>query len=593
MRYGGLFRIRRRYILLVLFSVLVFVASGALILDVMSDGARRDAGEYALANLRSVAAVVDEFARNAEYVLTPILGDPAFASLARDLGFMKPVASYPDYQRMKRLEEVFRSNYIGSRSVSSISYYDFGADLMLDASSYLHVLPQADVRASAWYRNYARAGAGAVWTLGSLPGSGEAVLSSYREVRRFDGGWIDAGVLSVNIKQAEIVDIVRRITRDMTGSMAVIDVLGQVVAAAGAAGPEAAGAVLAAVAAAPAGEARPVEPEAGRFLAVRFDSEATGLRFVGLLAYRDVGSFLPLVSAYIGFSYLALFLALGFLAFSAYRNFYSPLRRLSDGMQEVAAGDFSVRIPAVRKDEIGPVFEAFNDMAAKLKRLIDDNYVIELQRRDARMKMMLSQMNEHFLYNTLDCIHWLARKHGVAEIADVVFALSRFYSLSLSDGRDEVRVAEAAEIIGNYLDILLVRKPDDFAYSCAVDEAVRDLYVLKYLFQPLVENAFIHGVSELEAPGCIEVSFRAEDGRLRFAVRDNGRGMPAERLAELRAVLARGPAAEGEAFALRLVDSQIKLFYGQDYGLRIDSREGEGTTAAIELPLAALADRHV
>jgi sensor histidine kinase YesM len=270
------------------------------------------------------------------------------------------------------------------------------------------------------------------------------------------------------------------------------------------------------------------------------------------------------------------------------------LNKLAEGMREFSRGNFAVRIESRKEDEVAQTFRVFNDMVSKLKRLIDDNYLIKLEQKDARMKMMLSQMNEHFLYNTLDCIHWLARKHGVDEIAEVVFSLSRFYSLSLSDGKDEVRVSEAAEIIENYLKILLVRKPEDFTYSIAVDEPVRDLRVLKFLFQPLVENAFIHGVSELGKVGRIDISFRAEGERLRFSVADNGAGMSPERLAAVTAAMEGDGSEEGEtAFALRNVNAQIMLFYGDECRLRLHSREGEGTEATFWLPLERLRADHV
>ena len=154
--------------------------------------------------------------------------------------------------------------------------------------------------------------------------------------------------------------------------------------------------------------------------------------------------------------------------------------------------------------------------------------------------MVLSQLNEHFLYNTLDCIHWLAR-NDVSEISDVVFSLSRFYSLSLSNGRDVIPVREIIGIIRSYMDIQLVRRPDGFRYQCSVDASLEELLVLKYLFQPLVENAVIHGLADTTSDGLVDISFTRVGDSLRFQVTDNGKGIAPERLTAIRADL------EGEA----------------------------------------------
>ncbi len=569
----GLFRIRTRYLFLVLFSIMVFLASGYLVLRSFQAEAEKNAAEYMLGNLRSVSTIVDEIANDVEFVFTPLLGDPDFLNQASDLGFLNPVRTYEDYLRMKKLEGFFKANYLSNRYISSISYFDIRSGLMLDASSYLHFPSSANARSSEWYANFEKTGASPVWTMNSLYGENERVLSSYRVIRGFDGAWRDLAVVSINIRFQDLADIIGRTTQGMAGSIVVMDALGKVIVDGGNAGTP--------------------SQAAGRFSEVPYVSSRTGLRFVGLLPLKRVSSFLPQLTGYIAYSYLALLLVVILLAATSYRSFYRPLSQLSEGMREFSRGNFAVRIESRKDGEVALLFRSFNDMVSKLKRLIDDNYLIKLEQKDARMKMMLSQMNEHFLYNTLDCIHWLARKHKVDEIADVVFALSRFYSLSLSDGRDEISVADVAESIENYLKILLVRKPDDFAYSLEVEEQVRDLRVLKFHFQPLVENAFIHGVSELDKPGRIDIEFRAEGDCLRFCIRDNGAGMSPGRLAAVTAAIGGEPSERGGAFALCNIDAQITLFYGEEYRLELRSAEGEGTEATFRLPMVKLRGDHV
>jgi hypothetical protein len=177
----GLFRIRTRYLFLVLFSILVFLASGYLVLRSISAEAEKNAAEYMLGNLRSVSTIVDELAKNVEFVFTPLLGDPDFLNQASDLGFLNPVRTYVDYLRMKKLESFFKASYLSNRYISSISYFDIHSGLMLDASSYLHFPSGANARSSEWYANFEKTGARPVWTMNSLYGENERVLSRDRK----------------------------------------------------------------------------------------------------------------------------------------------------------------------------------------------------------------------------------------------------------------------------------------------------------------------------------------------------------------------------------------------------------------------------
>jgi sensor histidine kinase YesM len=385
----GLFRIRTRYLFLVLFSILVFLASGYLVLRSISAEAEKNAAEYMLGNLRSVSTIVDEIANNVEFVFTPLLGDPDFLNQASDLGFLNPVRTYEDYLRMKKLEGFFKASYLSNRYISSISYFDIRSGLMLDASSYLHFPSAANARSSEWYANFEKAGASPVWTMNSLYGEDERVLSSYRVIRGFNGAWRDLAVVSINIRSRDIADIIGRTTQGMAGSLVVLDALGNLIVDSGSAGPEDLAKIVDA-GAGHSGEGRLGAPgtlvlAAGDFRAVPYVSSRTGLRFVGLLPLKRVTSFLPQLTAYIAYSYLALLLVVIFLAATSYRSFYRPLSQLSEGMREFSRGNFSIRIESRKDDEIALLFRTFNDMVSKLKRLIDDNYLIKLEQKDARM----------------------------------------------------------------------------------------------------------------------------------------------------------------------------------------------------------------
>jgi len=264
---------------------------------------------------------------------------------------------------------------------------------------------------------------------------------------------------------------------------------------------------------------------------------------------------------------------------------HRPLHKMIRAMRKARDGEFDVRIADSRQDEFGYLFNHFNEMVARIKELIDELYVQKLLKQDLQLKMLGSQINAHFLYNTLDSVHWIARIHKVDDISAMVFGLSRYFRLSLSEGRDEVSVGEVVQLLDSYILIQKIRYRDKFTMSLEADESLKDARVLKYIFQPIVENAIYHGLEKKEGEGRLDVRFEKRDDLLLFAVEDDGAGIEPGRLAELRALLS-GPETGGEGhFALRNINAQIKILYGPDYGIEVDSALGKGTRVVMTIPL--------
>lgn len=200
--------------------------------------------------------------------------------------------------------------------------------------------------------------------------------------------------------------------------------------------------------------------------------------------------------------------------------------------------------------------------------------------------MLQEQINPHFLYNTLDNIIWLAEANETDQVVTMVSSLSNFFRTTLSGGRDYVTVKEEEEHIRSYLEIQQFRYRDILEYQIHIPEEMYYYEILKLTLQPLVENALYHGIKNKRGMGHISVSGELAGEHLIFTVQDDGIGMTEERLEELRGIIAgevKDDKKEG-GFGLFNVSQRIKLNYGAEYGLEIESTYKEGTTIRVIIP---------
>lgn len=270
-----------------------------------------------------------------------------------------------------------------------------------------------------------------------------------------------------------------------------------------------------------------------------------------------------------------------------YTQIIRPMRVISGKMRQAERGDLSVRIHFRQRDELGYVGHRFNVLLEKLQHLIQENYETRMLKNEFELKFIQTQLKEHFIYNTLDSIHWIADKHHVPQISSIIFSLSHFFRLTLNHGQDMVTVREAQEILNCYLFLMNIRMDNLIHFSISVEPGLEDEQVVKYPFQPVVENAFQHGIRE-RSQGHIRIAMTREDARhIRYFVEDDGIGMSPERLEEVRyAILHHATRdARDDCFALINIDRQLKMYFGEDYSFEIDSKKDEGTRVTMVFPL--------
>jgi two-component system sensor histidine kinase YesM len=267
-----------------------------------------------------------------------------------------------------------------------------------------------------------------------------------------------------------------------------------------------------------------------------------------------------------------------------------PLRLMTQAMLRVEQGDLGVRVPAATMgDELGRLSRVFNTMLDSVEHLVTQVYEAQLREKDAQLLALQTQINPHFLFNTLNSIRALSRKQHADAVAAMAESLAEIFRYSMSNWNEPVPLHEELDHVANYVTIQRARFGDRFTFDCAVPPELMDALVVKLSIQPLIENAIAHGLDRRRAGLCIVVSASLQGAQLCLEVADTGFGIDAQTLAQLVESLARPVAAAqlpraDVGIGLVNIDRRIKLLFGEQYGVVIRVTENVGTTVSLHLP---------
>lgn len=263
-----------------------------------------------------------------------------------------------------------------------------------------------------------------------------------------------------------------------------------------------------------------------------------------------------------------------------------PIQKLCEVTRLAGRGDFAVRAQEESDDELAVLSASFNRMVEKIGHLVDDIRGEQINLRVTELKLLQAQINPHFLYNTLDAIIWLAEAGEKEHVVMMVSSLSDFFRTTLSKGRDYISIQEEEAHIRSYLQIQQFRYRDILEYDIRIPEELYQYQILKLTLQPLVENALYHGIKYKRGMGRILVTGEFEAGSLLFTVHDDGIGMDRRRLEHVQRLIKGELKDENEpsGFGLFNVEQRIRLNYGQEYGLEIESEYGEWTKVKVRIP---------
>lgn len=261
--------------------------------------------------------------------------------------------------------------------------------------------------------------------------------------------------------------------------------------------------------------------------------------------------------------------------------------RLTSRMKQVKKGEL-ISLPSSiiqGKDEIGELTSTYNYMIHAMEDLIEKEYLLGQETKNAELKILQAQINPHFLYNTLDMIQWFAEEGMLSQIEESVSSLATFYRLSLSNGKEFISLREEMEHVRSYIRLQKLRFPDTFLYEEELDEGLLDYLLPKTTLQPLVENAITHGLQESKRiPGHLLIKIEKEEGKnIRISILDDGAGMKKPP----RTTPNGGTSREnsGHGFGIPNVSSRLTLLYGPGYGVVFEQNIPEGTIAIVRIPI--------
>ena len=309
----------------------------------------------------------------------------------------------------------------------------------------------------------------------------------------------------------------------------------------------------------------------------------TGWKIVGVSYMDEISAAIKDIGSFVSWSF-----AFGIMFFLIISTLVSakiskPIIQLEQSMKLVEEGNFDINIDVQGEAEVVQLSKTFNMMVAKIRYLMNQILLEQEAKRKSELDALQSQINPHFLYNTLDSIVWMAENEKSEDVITMVTALARLFRISISKGKNIIGVQQEIEHARNYLIIQKTRYKNKFEFNINVDAKVAQYRTLKLILQPIIENAIYHGIEYMVDKGVINISVGVEEEKLLFKITDNGLGMPK---AVVDSLLSKElKSSKGSGVGVKNVHERIQLCFGKEYGIEIESEIEMGTTVKLWLPL--------
>ena len=493
--------------------------------------------------------------------------------------YAQVVAAYRSYTTLNEYEDYY------SGTISSISIY-----LDNDTFTGNSQLAQAteEVQQSKWYQQAVADQGRARWWYLQNPSDGRNYLTLVRLIRTKSGEMVGVAALRMNLEALE--------NQFAQYPSELYILLGEQVVLTNQSSLNASGAELHLLANRNAGAAQAVQDELNGQqvqLVAQMVSDTVCCNTLTLLGVEPYANILGTVNDSMRGSMLfvvgSVLVSLVLIVVLS-NHFARRVERFKGEMEKAAHGERELAPAIGGNDEISELYQYLNSMIADIDNLTSRVYESRLEQeqlrtrqREAEFKMLASQINPHFLYNTLESIRMKAYAAGDAEVADMVKMLSKLMRRNTEIRDTLVSLRSELTLTEYYLKIQHYRFGDAIRYKFWVDEGAEDLTILPLLLQPIVENAFVHGLKDRRAGG--QITVRLELGEnLRITVADNGCGIPAQKLAEIRRQLSAYDPASQSHIGVANVNQRIQLYYGAAYGITVESEDGRGTQVTLNLP---------
>ena len=272
------------------------------------------------------------------------------------------------------------------------------------------------------------------------------------------------------------------------------------------------------------------------------------------------------------------------------KKVYKKLEKLIKFMKEVEKGIFDLTIVHSDNDEFGYIYNSFNRMVSRIKELFEKLYAQMVEQKNAELKLLQYKINPHFIYNIFDNMNWLIELGKYDELGELVGHVSSYYKRSLNVGKDFISIANTKKQLESYIEIQKIRFGDRFNSFINFDDSIKDICIPNFILQPIVENAICHGIEPKDEGGIVNIKGNKIADNIVFVVEDNGVGIKSDLLKKINDVLNTENDESCEYFAVSNINKRIKLFYGNSYGLSINSIEQEGTMVKIIIPFTAISN---
>lgn len=327
-----------------------------------------------------------------------------------------------------------------------------------------------------------------------------------------------------------------------------------------------------------------IEHKAGnqKFIVFVYQSMYNNWKYISMIRENDLirdAKNIRYMNSILGFLFTILFL---FISVAMAFRITIPIKKITQYMKEFEIKGSVKPLQFRNNDEISYLYATFTEMTERINKLIETIYEQEIMNKDQQLKILQSQINPHFLYNTFDIINWMAREKKVPEIGDIVKALSEIMRYTITSDDPEVLIEEELKHILHYLLIQKIRFDNLLEYDIYMDDRVKTCKILKLTLQPIIENAIKHGFKRKRKKCLIKVTGVLKENVIYITIQDNGAGISPEKL---ETVLCRKNKAGSQGgVGLINVDQRLKLKYGESFGLDIHSVEGHGTEVVIRVP---------
>ncbi len=447
-----------------------------------------------------------------------------------------------------------------------------------------------EIENEEWYQLAAKRNGGAIWRYRPVPSAGYDALALFRMLKTKKGE--DVGVLGVYIRPERFETLFQdkdcEVLILLNGETIVTDLGGQI----------------------EVGQIKHFLPskESGKvqknvFLGrqeyvmtcetIPLIESQDYLQIISFRAYRDIlhDVYNQIMKSIVFFALSAVISVTIILYFS--RSFSGRVERFLTQMQKAAEGSFELEERLEGNDEIAELYNYLGTMIYQIQKLLAEIYReklhaerLTIQQKDAEFKMLASQINPHFLYNTLETIRMRARRSKQYDIEEIVKMLAKIMRSTLQAGASEVMIREEVELVEHYLKIQQYRFEERIQYHVHVQEGLEKLCILPLILQPIVENSIIHGLESKEGIGTIDINIYSKSDKTVICISDDGMGMNKEKLNELHRKL-NCYNEKGRHIGVSNVHQRVKLKYGDSFGVTIDSVEGSYTKVEILLPRAA------